>query len=92
MRPSAFDRGADLRLFVHREIVQDDDVPSPKGGHEDLLDVGEEAGIVDRSIEHCWCGEPFDPQGANKGLTFPVATGGMVMEAGAAGTTAVAAQ
>ena len=26
LRPSAFDRRADLRLFVHCEVVQDDDV------------------------------------------------------------------
>ena len=57
-----------------------------------MLDVGEEAGIVDRTIEHRRCGEPFQPQGGNEGLCVPVTTGCVVMEADAAGTSAVPAQ
>jgi hypothetical protein len=92
LRPGAFDRRADLRLFVHGEVVQDDHVTSPKRGHEDLLDVGEKAGIVDRTIEHRRRGEPVQPQGGNEGLCFPVTTRCVVVETDSAGTSAVAAQ
>jgi hypothetical protein len=50
-RPDAFDGGLDLWLFVHREIVEDDDVAGPERRHQRLLDVCQKAGIVDRPIE-----------------------------------------
>ena len=47
----AFNRGLDVRLFVHREVVEDDDVAGAQRRDEDLLDVREERGVVDRAVE-----------------------------------------
>lgn len=45
-RADAFDRSLRLRLLVHGEVIEDDDVPGPKRRDEHLLDVGEERRIV----------------------------------------------
>ena len=50
-RADRFDRGADLRLFVHGEVVEDDDIAGPQRRHQHLLDVRQEARVVDRPIE-----------------------------------------
>ncbi len=50
-RADPFDRRLDLRLFVGGEIVEHHDVARPQRRDEDLLDVREERGIVDRAIE-----------------------------------------
>src|SRR6266545_4740579 len=49
--PDGFDRRAHLRLFVDGEVVEDDDVPLAQRWDQDLLDVREEARIVDRPVE-----------------------------------------
>lgn len=46
-----FDRGLDLRLFVRHEVVEHDDVARTQRRDEDLLDVREKRGIVDRAVE-----------------------------------------
>jgi hypothetical protein len=33
MRADGFNRGADLRLFVHHEVVEDDDIAGPERRH-----------------------------------------------------------
>ena len=50
-RAHARNRGMDRRLFVDREVVQDDDIAGPERGHEHLLDVGQERWVVDRPVE-----------------------------------------
>jgi hypothetical protein len=47
-------------LFVHREVVEDDDVAWAQGRHEDLLDIREKRGVVDRAIKDGGRGEPVD--------------------------------
>ena len=54
-------RGADLRLSVHRQVIEDHDVAAAECGRQNLFDVGEEAGVVDRPVEHRWCRESFQP-------------------------------
>jgi hypothetical protein len=41
----------DRGLLVQREIVEHDDVARPQGRREDLLDVGEKGGIIERAVE-----------------------------------------
>jgi len=50
-RSDPFNRRLDVRLLVHRQIVEDDHIARSQCGHERLFDVREEARIVDRSIE-----------------------------------------
>jgi hypothetical protein len=71
-RPCGFDRGLDLRLLVHREVIEDDNVARPERRHQDLLDVREKRGIVDRAVEDRRCVETVDPQGRDHGVGPPV--------------------
>lgn len=50
-RADPFNGRLDLRLLVHREIVEDDDIAGTQRRDERLLDVGKKTGIVDRAIE-----------------------------------------
>ena len=48
---SPLDGATDAGGLVHAEVIRDDDVARPQRGHQDLVDVGQEAGAVDRAIE-----------------------------------------
>jgi hypothetical protein len=52
VRAGGLDGGPHLGLFVHDQVVEDDDVATVERRDQDLLDVGEEARIVDGAIEH----------------------------------------
>ena len=85
-------RGAHLRLFVSREIVEHDDIARAQGRDQDLLDVGAERVVVDRSIEH-GCGGQF--RGAERRddrVRLPVAARGVIRHACAARTARVPPQ
>jgi hypothetical protein len=87
-----FNRGAGVRLFVYREVVEDDDIAGAECWHQDLFDVGEEAHIVDGAIEDRRGPEALDRQRGDHGGRFPMTTGGVVVEPGAPRTATVAAQ
>jgi len=76
----AFDRGLHLRLFVHRQVVEDHDVARAQGGHEHLLDVREKGGIVDRPVEDCRRRQAVDAECRDNGLSLPMPTGGVIAE------------
>jgi len=74
-RPGLLNRHADFGLFVGGEVVEDDDVAGAQCGHQYLLDVRAERGVVDRSIEH-GCGRQFGgAQRGNHRMRLPVAAG-----------------
>lgn len=73
-RPGAFDGGLDLRLFMHREIVEDNDIAWPERRHQRLLDVREKAGIVDRSIEDHWSVDAITAERRDECVHLPMAT------------------
>jgi hypothetical protein len=50
-RADAFNRGADLGLFVDGQIVEHHDVTGPQRGHQDLFNVGQKTRIVDRALK-----------------------------------------
>ena len=54
-RPGLLNREANLGLLMGDEVVEHDDIATLKRGHQDLLDVGAERGVVDRSIEDGRC-------------------------------------
>jgi hypothetical protein len=51
MGADSLDGRADLRLCVDREVVEHHDVARAQRRNQDLLDIGAEGGIVDRSVE-----------------------------------------
>jgi hypothetical protein len=62
-------------LFVHREVVEHDHVAGLERRHQDLLDVGEKRGIVDRPIEDRGRGEPVDAKACDDGVGLPMPYG-----------------
>ena len=79
VRADGFNRGADLQLFVHREVIEDDDIAGAERRHQDLFDVGEKAHIVDGAIEYRRGAEPLDRQRGDHRRRFPMTTGGVVV-------------
>lgn len=45
MRAGAFDRRADLRLFVHDQVVEHDDIPVTERRDQDLLERTRNVGL-----------------------------------------------
>ncbi len=50
-RAGLFDRGANLRLLVDRQVVEHDDVTWAKRGDQDLFDIGAKRGCVARPVQ-----------------------------------------
>lgn len=80
-RADAFDRGLHLRLLVHREVVEYDDVAGPQRRREYLLDVGEKRGVVERAIEDRRGLQPVDAERRDDGVRLPVPTRRVVLQA-----------
>jgi hypothetical protein len=85
----AFDRRADLRLFVDGEIVEYDDIAGPERRHEHLVDVGEKRGIVDRAIEDGRRREALQAQARDHRTRLPVPARRVIAEAQAARAPAI---
>lgn len=92
MRADGFDRRADLRLFMDREIVEHHDVTGAQGGDEDLFDVGAEGRRGDRSIEDRGRAQPLEPQRGDHRVRLPMAARGVIVQPDAARTAAVPSQ
>jgi hypothetical protein len=90
LRTDGFDRRAHLRLFVDRQIVEDDHIAAPQRGHEDLFDVSEKARIVDRPIKYRRCREAVLSQRRHHGVGLPVAARRVIAQPRAPPTPAVA--
>ena len=58
---------------VAAEIVDDDDVAWLEGGDEDLLDIGQEALAVDRSVEQPWRIDAVMAESGDEGQRLPAA-------------------
>ena len=82
-RADPFNRAADSRTLVTRQVVHDDDVAGCERRGQDLLDVSEEAGAVDRAIKHGRRGEARDAERREKRRGVPAAIWRMVGHAGA---------
>jgi hypothetical protein len=65
-------RPADGLGLVAAEIVDDDDIAWLERGDEHLLDIGEEAFTIDRSIEHARRVDAVDAQRADEGQRAPM--------------------
>jgi len=83
-------RDVNLGLFVGGEIVEYDDIAMAERGHEDLLDVGAERGVVDRAIEHGRCRQFRGAERRDHGMCLPMAAGRVIRDARAARAAGVA--
>ena len=59
-RAGAFNRRLDFGLFVRRQVIEDDDIARAQAWDEDLLDVREERGVIDRAVEDRRCHKSAD--------------------------------
>jgi hypothetical protein len=91
-RTDAFNRRFHLRLFVHREVIEDDDVAGAERRDEHLLDIGEKRGIIDRPVEDGGRRQPLDPQRGHDRVRLPMAVRRVIAETDPARTPAIAAQ
>jgi hypothetical protein len=91
-RAGALDRDADLRLLVDREVVHDDDIAGAQRRDEDLVDVGEEADVIDRPVKHRGGRHAVEAQRGNDRARGPVTARGVVVEPEPARTAPVAAE
>ena len=82
----------DAGLFVHGQVVEHDDVAGPQGRREHVLDVGEDAPLIDRPVEDGRRGQARQAQAGDHRVRLPMAAGGMVAESVAAGTAAIPPQ
>ena len=92
VRPCRFNRPLDVWVFVHREVVEHDDVAGTQRGHEHLIDIGLEHGAVERPIKDGGRREPLKAQAGDDGVRLPVAAGRVIVQPRAARTAAVAPQ
>ena len=92
VRAGPFDGGANFRLFVHRKIVQDDDVARAQRRHQHLFNVRAKTRGVDRAIEDGGRRELVGSQGGDDGLRLPMTARCVVVEAHAARTSPIPTQ
>ena len=92
MRADRFDGGADLRLFMDREVIEHHDVAGAQRRDQDLFDVGAEGRIVDRSIKNRRRAQPLEPQRGDHRVRLPMATRGVIVQPDAARAAAVPSQ
>ena len=92
LRADLFDRRLHRWLFVYDQVIEHDDVARPERRHQDLLDVGQKGGIVDRPIEHSGRVEAIPPERGDDGVGLPVTARRVVAQAEAPRTPPVAPQ
>ena len=92
LRARVVQGGADRRVFMDSQIVEDHHVAGPQGRHQDLFDIGEETRRVDRAIEHRGRADALEPERGNHRRALPMAAGRVIVEPRAAWTAAIAPQ
>lgn len=90
MAARLFDRGPDLGLLVHGQVIEHDDIARPQRGHQHLFDVGEKTRTIDGAIEDRWRAQPLQAKGGDHRVRLPVTAGRVVGEACAARTPPIA--
>ena len=71
-RAGGFDESAHLRSFMAGQIVHDDDVAWAQGRRQHLLDPGEEALSVHRTVQKHRCNKARKRESADKSHGFPM--------------------
>ena len=92
LRAGRFDPLADPLDLRRRQIVHHDDVADLERRAEDLIHVGEQALAIHRAIEEGGRGQPGHAQRRHERTRLPVVMRGVIVDAGAPPTPAVATQ
>jgi len=92
LRARPFNRRADPRVLVDRQVIEHDDIARPQRGHQDLFDVREEGRRVDGPIEHGGRGQPVEAQARDDRVRLPVAAWRVVMQPRPPRATAIPTQ
>ena len=92
VRPCRGDGGVDLRLFVHGEVIEDDDIAWTQGRDEDLLDISEKRRIVHRAVKDGGGPQPVESQGGHHRVRLPVTAGRVIAQARPQRTPPIAPQ
>jgi hypothetical protein len=87
-----FDRCPHRGMLVHHQVVEDDDIPWPQRGDQDLIDIRPEAVGVDRAVKHRGRIHAVDAQGGNHRVGLPMLAGRVIVETRPTRTAAVATQ
>ena len=90
VRACVLDGDSDLGLFVDHEIVEHHHIARAQGGHQHLLDVGEETHIVDGPIEHGRGAQALEAEGGDDGVRLPVTARRVIVKPRAAWTPTIA--
>ena len=91
-RADAFNRPLHLRLLVHRQVIEDDDVARAERRHEYLLDVGEKRRIIERPVEDGRRVQAIYPKRRDNGVRLPMAAWRVIAQSQPAGAPTIAAQ
>ena len=91
-RTGLLDRRLDRELLMDREVIEHHDIAGPESGHQHLLDVGEECGVIDRAVEDGGRVQAIPTQGGDHRVGLPVAARCVITEPEAARAAAVAAE
>jgi hypothetical protein len=91
-RADTFNRGLHLRLLVHGEVVEDDDIAGAEGGHEHLFDVSEERWIIERAVEDGGRLHPIHAERGHDGVRVPMAVGRVIPQPQPAWTASIPSQ
>lgn len=91
-RARPLNRGAHLRVFVDRQVVEDHNIAGPQRWDKDLLDIGEETRLVDRAVENRRRRQPVKPEPRDDGVGLPMATRGVIAQPRTPGAAPIAAQ
>jgi hypothetical protein len=90
VRARLLDGDPDLGLLVDDEVVEHDHIARPQGGHQHLLDIGEETHVIDGPIEHRRGSHALEAEGGDDRVRLPVAARRVIVEPRAARTPAIA--
>jgi len=77
-----FDRRAHDGLFVDGEVVEHHHIAGAQRRHQDLLDIGEERRVVDRSVEHGRRPQTVETERCHHSMRLPMAARRVIAEAG----------
>jgi hypothetical protein len=91
LRAHGFDRRAHRGLLVDGQIVEDDHIAGPEGGHQHLVDVRAKTRLVDRTVKHRGRRHGIEPQRRDHGAGFPMAARRVIAEPVSAWTSPIAA-
>lgn len=91
-RADGFDGRLHLRLLVHREVIEYHHVARAERRHQDLLDVGEEGGVIERAVEDSGGRETLNAERRDHRVGLPMAARCVIPQPQAARAAAVAAQ